>query len=292
MATSAEELGPALGAETSIRDPRPAQLCMLTALLTYGGLALDFVRSPVAVPLALVTAWMTETVLSEFDPPSPRAPARASSRARWAKLLVSGRRPSALISAVSALLLFRSEAAWPYAVVVAFAVASKRVFRFRGRHFVNPTNGAVVLGSLFLPGWIASGQWGHGLLLAFVLASGGLVVLTRAARLDTALAFLGGTATLLALRNLIIGYPWATLGHSFTSGTLWLFALYMMTDPKTTPRLRGARVVHGLWVALLAIALRQAFYVRDAFLWALFASAPLVPLLDLLTTTNSKGDPR
>jgi hypothetical protein len=51
-------------------------------------------------------------------------------------------------------------------------------------------------------------------------------------------------------------------------------------------------VAHGLWVALLAVALRQAFHVRDAFLWSLFASAPLVPLLDLLTTSNAKGDPK
>jgi len=103
---------------------------------------------------------------------------------------------------------------------------------------------------------------------------------------------LGGTAGALALRNVAYGYPWPTLGHAFTSGTLWLFALFMITDPRTTPRDRTARIAHGVWVATLAVALQQAFYVRHAFLWALLASAPLVPLLDHITASKPKGDDR
>lgn len=290
MATSTWELTSDVGAVRGSPDPRPAQLGILAVLLVYGAYALDFVLSPWAVPLTVGTAWVVETALSRLEATPTALDRRGHESVGWIATLLSGRRSSALISALSTLLLFRADAAWPYAVVVAFAIGSKRLFRFRGRHFVNPTNGAVVLGSLFLPGWIASGQWGHSVLFAFVLASGSLVVLTRAARLDTAVAFLGGTAVFLGLRNLTFGYPWPTLVHAFSSGTLWLFALYMITDPKTTPRARSARVAHGLWVAFVAVTLQQIFFLRDAFLWALFASAPLVPLLDLITVPNSKGD--
>lgn len=279
MATSTWELS--LVRPARIEDPRWAQLAILSALLAYGAFALDFVLSPWSVPVAILTAWSVETALEWRE--------RTQSLAEAWRSPLSGRRVSAVISALSALLLFRAETAWPYAAVVAFAILSKRIFRARGRHFVNPTNGAVVLGSLVLPGWIASGQWGHGVLLSFAFASGGLVVLTRAARLDTALAFLGGTLGALALRNLVYGHPWPTLGHAFTSGTLWLFALYMITDPKTTPQRRSARIAHGLWVAALAVFLQQVFYLRDAFLWALFVSAPLVPALDLWSARKSKG---
>ena len=99
---------------------------------------------------------------------------------------------------------------------------------------------------------------------------------------------MGGTAAFLALRNLTFGYPWPTLAHAFTSGTLWVFALYMITDPKTTPQGRGARIAHGLLVAGLAVTLQQLWYVRDAFLWALFACAPLVPLFDRFRPPRSE----
>lgn len=293
MATSILELASPSRGVPKIRDPRAAQLAILSALLAYGAFFLGFVKSPGAVPAALLAAVLVECAWSAGKTRRSAEP-RPSAAKRFgaAELLGSGRMPSALISALSTLLLFRAESPWTYAAVVALALSSKRLIRFRGRHFVNPTNGAVLLGSLVLPGWIASGQWGHSVLFAFVLGAGALVVLTPAARLDTALAFLGGTAGALALRILVYGYPWPTLGHAFTSGTLWLFALFMITDPKTTPRDRTARIAHGAWVAALAVALQQAFYVRHAFLWALLASAPLVPLLDHITASRLKGDHR
>lgn len=291
MTTSTLERLPARSATLAPRrplrafldDPRRPQLAILLALLAYGTLHLDFVLSPWAIPLTLIVAHLMETLI-------PRGPWHLCKVGCgfWGRSLAPGW--SGWVSGVSTLLLFRSESAWPYVVVVVLALGSKRILRVRGRHFVNPTNGAVVVGSLVLPGWIASGQWGHGVLLPFIMASGGLLVLTRAARIDTALSFLLGTAAFLALRNLAFGHPWPTLAHAFTSGTLWLFALYMITDPKTTPQARPARVAHGLWVAGLAIALQQLFFVRDAFLWALFASAPLVPLLDHFTAPRPKGD--
>jgi len=256
-------------------DPRWPQLAILSGLLAYGIAALDF-----DVDLATVGATF--------------AAALGIEAAFWAKgePNLHRRLPSALISSLSTLLLFRSEAAWASAAVVAWALTSKRILRIGGRHFVNPTNGAILLGTLLLPGWIPSGQWGHDILFPFVFVSTGLLVLTPAARLDTALAFLGGFAGSLALRNLAFGYPWPTLPHAMSSGTLWLFALFMITDPKTTPKRRRTRVVHGLFVAGLAVALQQAFYVRDSFLWALLVGAPLVPILDHWWPSRPKGDER
>ncbi|NJK88401.1 MAG: hypothetical protein HC923_02725 [Myxococcales bacterium] len=245
-----------------IEDPRKLQLTVLSGLAIYGITALDFVVSPFSVPAALLGAILTEAWFGR----------------RW----WSERHWSGAISAISSVLLFRSEYALAHAAVAAVAVASKHLLRVDGRHFVNPTNGAVLLGSLILPGWIASGQWGHDVLVVFVFAAAGTLVLSRAARIDTALAFLGTLLTALVLRSAVVGHSTGTIAHSFTSGTLWLFSLYMITDPKTTPAARIDRLAHGAFVALLAFWMQQSFYVRDAFLWALFVSAPLVPLFDRL----------
>lgn len=240
-------------------DPRKPQIAILSALLLFGALYRDFLPTVWALPAAFAGAWSVESALTGR---------------MW-----SPRHPSTLISSLSTVLLFRSEHAWVYAAVGAIAIASKRI-RMGGRHFINPTNGAVLLGSVLLPGWIGSGQWGHDLVLVFVLAGGASLTLASAARIDTALSVVLGTAAFLALRILVFGYPWPTWVHFFSDGAFWLFALYMVTDPKTTPRHGGMRVVHGLLVAGLSVALIQFWFVRDGFLWALLACAPLVPAFD------------
>jgi enediyne biosynthesis protein E5 len=260
----------------ALRDPRNLQICVLAILALYGALALDFVLSPFAAPCAIGAALVCEHALFRFrkDAFSPSAPPPYK---------------SALISALSSLLLYRSTNALAYAAVAAIAVTSKTVLRVRGRHFVNPTNGAVLLGSLLLPGWIASGQWGHDVVLIFGLAACASLVLSSAARLDSALAFIGGTLFVEMLRHFIFGYPWAVTVHHFTNGAFWLFALYMITDPKTTPRAKSLRIVHGILVAVAAISMAQFFYVRDAFLWALLALAPIVPIFDGLAQRQKES---
>lgn len=255
-----------------LRDPRNPQLLVLTILLAYGATTLDFLLTPWALPAALASAVVFEGLSFRFR----RTDASASPPYK-----------SAVIASFSSVLLFRSSEPWAYAAVAAIAIASKVLLRVRGRHFVNPTNVAVLLGSLVLPGWIASGQWGHDIVFVFVLASFATVTLTRAGRLDSAAAFVVGSLVGQVLRHFVLGYRWAEVGHHFTNGALWLFALSMITDPKTTPVARWARVAHGLFVAALGTLLAQLFWVRDSFMWALLASAPLVPLLDAVVRARA-----
>ena len=260
------------------KDPRYAQLLVLGSLLLYGIAYLDFSLPALAVPLTVGFACLVERLQFRWRraPDRPRPPYE-----------------SAAISALSTLLLLRSTEVWVYLAVVLVAVLSKSLIRIQGRHFVNPTNGAVLFGAAFLPAWITNGQWGHGVLFAFLLGTCGWLVTTRAGRLDSALAFLGGLLFFGVLRTLIFGYRWPVLLHLFENGALWLFAFYMVTDPRTTPDRRAHRVLHAVLVAGLTMTLIQFFYVRDSFLWALLALAPLVPALNWLTlrTRRSQAEP-
>jgi Na+-transporting NADH:ubiquinone oxidoreductase subunit NqrB len=251
-----------------LAEPRRLQILVPASLLVYGTTALDFVLSPWAVPITIATAVGLELLLFRFR--------RAKDRPRPPI-------ESALITSLSTLLLFRSTEAWAYAAVVAIAIASKVILRVKGRHFINPSNGAVLLGSLLFPGWIASGQWGHDVVLVFALAGVAALILARAGRLDSAFAYLGGAFVCQALRVEVLGYRWEEVAHRFTDGALWLFALYMITDPRTTPTARWARIAHGVLVAVFGTALAQFYWVRDDFLWALLALSPTVPLFDWIS---------
>lgn len=250
----------------TLQDARLWQALVLGSVLLFGVHALDFPLDATIIAVTLATG-----VLSEYG---------FATLARTAR---TARPLSAFISALSVLLLFRSTTFWTYPVVIGLAVASKYLIRVRGQHWLNPTNFAVLVGTLLLPGWVSSGQWGH--LAAMPLALGGLgiLVVLRAGRLDSALAFLSSSALFELGRLSYYGYPHLLdlFAHRFSNGALWLFTFYMITDPKTTPQHRWGRIAHAAIVALVSLLLSE-WYWKDTFLWALLFSAPLVPLFDWL----------
>ena len=108
----------------------------------------------------------------------------------------------------------------------------------------------------------------------------GLMVLQRAARLDTALAFAAVYSGLLVWRAVRLGDPLAIPLHQVQSGALVLFCCFMITDPRTTPEARVARLVFAAAVAILAHWLVFARQVPSGLYLALTIVSLLVPILD------------
>lgn len=246
-------------------DARLWQVVVLTGILLFGVHSLDFPLSLHVIVSTVLSGILSEYLCSVL-PRITREP-----------------RPlSATISSLSVLLLFRSSAVWAYPCVVMLAVASKYVIRCRGRHWLNPTNFAVLIGTVLLPGWLSSGQWGHLAILPLALGGLGILVLLRAGRLDSALTFLTVASGLECARILYYGYPQPVdiFVHRLNNGALWLFTFYMLTDPQTTPQERWGRLLHASLVAVFGFYLAEWWYWKDTFLWALLFLAPIVPLLD------------
>ena len=250
----------------TMQDARLWQALVLGSVLLFGVHSLDFPLDAITIACTLATG-----VLSEYG------------FAAVARTSHTPRPLSAFISALSVLLLFRSTVFWTYPIVMLLAISSKYLIRFRGQHWLNPTNFAVLTGTLLLPGWVSSGQWGHLSTVPLALGGLGILVVLRAGRLDSALAFLGSSALLELGRLSYYGYPhlFDIFTHRFSNGALWLFAFYMITDPKTTPQQRWGRIIHATVVALVSLLLSE-WYWKDTFLWALLFIAPLVPFFNRL----------
>jgi len=154
-------------------------------------------------------------------------------------------------------------------------------FSNRRKHIFNPANfGIVVAIALTHDAWISPGQWGEeSCYLLLFLATGG-IVLQKVGRWDTTVTFLGSYACMEALRNIWLGWTWNVWLHRLTSGSLLLFALFMITDPRTIPNARTSRIIWAVAIALLTFILRNVFFLPNAVFWALFALAPLTILLD------------
>ena len=66
------------------------------------------------------------------------------------------------------------------------------------------------------------------------------------------------------------------------SGSLLVFGLFMITDPRSTPEHRAGRILFAVVVAGGAYALQFGWQTREGLFYALALAAPLVPLLDRL----------
>lgn len=248
-----------------IRDPRYYQVAVLSTLLCYGIVELNFpitaLLALTIVATALGTQWIAGKVFGvrRFDPLSP------------------------LITSLSLTLLLRTDSITIAALAAILAIGSKFLLRVNGKHVFNPANFALVTLSFATPAaWLSSGQWGNATLLAFAFACLGLLVLTKARRAETTVSFLTVFAALLFGRALWLGDPLTIPVHQLQSGALLLFAFFMISDPKTTPNHAVGRSLYGALVAVIAYIIQFVFYEPHGAITALILSSPCVPLIDRL----------
>lgn len=248
---------------TALHDPRWYQVFVLSLLLGFGILVLDFgIRWENAVAIFSM-AQATQFVASRYLVRIPFDPL------------------SALITSCSLTLLLRTDLVSLAALAAVIAIGSKFVVRVRGKHVFNPANVALV--SLMLlsdSAWVSSGQWGSATIGALALACLGMLVLTRARRAETTIAFIVAYAMLLIGRALWLGDPLAIPLHQLQNGALLIFAFFMISDPKTTPNSAAGRVGFGALVAAIAYAIQFVLYEPNGPILALILAAPLVPLID------------
>ena len=278
-------------------DPRLYQIAMLASLLVYG---MGWLAFDITVPracLLLLTALGTQAlcdgvmriadggwrnwgmriwgmrVLNRVRQQSPiRNP--QSALGNWR---------SALISGLSLCLLLRTNRADLAFLAAVITIAAKFVFRFRGKHIFNPTNGGIVAILLMTSqAWVSPGQWGSVAFFAFLMACLGGVVVNRAARSDVTYAFIAFYCALLFGRSAYLGEPMTIPLHRLESGALLLFTFFMISDPKTTPDSRAGRVVLAALVAAGGWYVQFRLFRTNGLLWSLAACSLAVPLIDWL----------
>ena len=246
-------------------DPRLYQIACLGTLLIYGLGWRSFDISPLQIFLTLGTALATQAIGTKWS----RLPA-FDSKSAW-------------ISGLSLCLLLRVDQWWLAPLAAAIAVGSKFVLRWNNKHIFNPTNlGVAAVVAFSDRAWVSPAQWGAGPTIAFLVACLGGLVVNRAARSDVTYAFIGFYAAIVFGRAMWLGQPWSTPLHMLESGSLILFTFFMISDPKTTPNARVARLLYGAIVAAGAAFVAFVLFKPSGPIWSLVVLSPLVPILDRL----------
>lgn len=244
------------------RDPRLSQTIVLGLLVAWGVLALDLEIQWLTAASILVAAQATQAGAS-----------------RWAGIPYDPR--SALISSLSLILLLRTSAPWIAVVAAVATIAGKFLIRVGHKHVFNPTNFGIAVALLVFDGaWVSPGQWGSTVVWGLAIAGIGGLVVFHSSRSDITWAFLACWSAILVGRALVLGHPLQIPFHQLQNGAFLIFAFLMISDPKTTPDTRPGRLLFAALVAAVAGVLRFAYYEPNALIWALFACAPTVPLID------------
>ncbi|MBW4582322.1 MAG: RnfABCDGE type electron transport complex subunit D [Tildeniella nuda ZEHNDER 1965/U140] len=268
-------------------DARTYQILFLALFLVVGLGTRDWTLQPgmivVAIATCVTTQWMMVAVSGQRSARSQKPEGDSTLYPLAFSLYPSflSSLPSALVTSLGLSILVRADHYSTIVLACVAAIVSKFLIRVNGKHVFNPGNFGIVTALTLTPdAWVSPGQWGEeGWYALMFLSCGGLVV-GRVGRWDTTIAFLGSYAVLEAIRNVLLGWTWDVWAHRLMSGSLLMFSLFMITDPRTIPNARFGRVLWAVAIALLTFFLRNYLFLSTAVFWALFALAPLSILID------------
>lgn len=196
-----------------------------------------------------------------------------------------------------------------FAVVAGVSILTKYYIRFRGHHIFNPSNVGLVVAFLVIGSgivepldfwWAPPGPW---MLTAYAVIVGGGVLITRRLHLlEMATVFwvvLAAGLAVLASSGHCMTATWSptpVCGGRFwmtlvTSPEILIFLLFMITDPKTIPEGRAARVVFaatlGVFTTLMIAPHAIEYGAKVGLLASLVVWSPLRGLFDRMLPTLS-----
>jgi Na+-transporting NADH:ubiquinone oxidoreductase subunit NqrB len=194
---------------------------------------------------------------------------------------------SAYVSGISITILVRSPVLWPYALGAVISVLSKGVLRVRGRHLWNPTNLGICVLLFLAPYAVAplSVQWGNNLWPMLVIWIIGLSALRMAKRAHITLTYVASFFLFAFVRSLITDRGFLTEIAPITGPMYQLFALFMVTDPKTTVNSRWGAALVACLIAFVEMLFRLAEVIYAPF-YALFIVGPVALLVEMWWTSR------
>ena len=239
-------------ARWSALDPRKTIAVILFTYLVLGFTVLGFNRGPAQAVLTTASACALEVLLC-----------RIFNKA-WIWPL------SAMITSFSlTILLNYSHDYFVLFVPVFFAIGSKYLFTFRGRHVLNPALSGLAFSLLFASSLITAApsyQWnGIESMSLFMGMLGVFFLVPKVRRGPLVVSWLVSFTVLTALRAFVMRWhlPFETLFlGTLSSPAFFLYTFFMITDPATSPANRRTQVVTGIALAVLDLAfhLQQSYY--------------------------------
>jgi len=184
---------------------------------------------------------------------------------------------SSVNTSLGVIFLLRAVDLYIFLIVIVIAIAQKHLLKIDGKHFLNPSNIAVIAGLSLFPyqTYTSPEQWGSfwglGILMIFL----GFYITHRVGRLMIPLVFM---LAYTILSYLFLTHNIVEIFLILISGSFILFIFFMLTDPRTTPETTLSQVMFSVIIALLTIVLELFLGVKDINMFlALFIVTLSIP---------------
>lgn len=295
-----------------MKDPRLRLSVVIMTLQVLGQTVLGFRLSIAQVLVAISTSLLLEAGITLYRGGDLKWPASA---------MLTGNGVALLLRTVGT----RHGDWWSlngaeyFAIAAVLGIASKHLVRPFGRHIYNPSNLGLVLTFILAgpahvyPQYLWWGPMGVPVAAAWLVIIAGAIWVLRPIRMwPMVLAFAIPFALIVAgfaaggacfdaiwRRDSVCGANyWIGIA---ASPEVAIFVLFMMSDPRTSPRAPVARAVYGLLTALVAAGLlylqQTEFGIKVSILAALTIVCTLVPLIEMVSArrraaTTDVGQPR
>lgn len=233
-------------------DPRLPVGFILFTYLALGMTVLGFNRTPMQAAVTTMSAAALELFLGRLF------------RGRWFFPW------SAIITSMGLSILLNYSHDYALLLVpVFFAIGTKYLFTFNGRHALNPALAGVAFSLILSRELITAApayQWmGIESMAIFIIALALVFVMPKANRTWLVGSFLFFFTVQILLRSVIMRHhlPFETLFlGTLTSPSFFLFTFFMITDPATSPNARSQQIWAGFWLATLDLVLhlRHSYY--------------------------------
>ncbi|MBL7557039.1 MAG: VCBS repeat-containing protein [Bdellovibrionaceae bacterium] len=233
-------------------DPRVPVAAILFTYLVLGLTVLGFNRSPAQAIVTTITCCTLEVILTYIF------------KKKWIFPL------SAMITSFSlSFLLNYSHDFLLVFIPIFFAIGSKYILQFNGKHFFNPAMMGVALSLLFAEDLVTASpayQWnGIATMSIFIIALGLIFVIPKVSRTWLVLSFLFFFSIQTALRAFIMKHhlPFETLFlGTLSSPAFFIFTFFMITDPASSPKTKKDQIIVGFSLATvdLLLHLYQSYY--------------------------------
>jgi hypothetical protein len=264
------------------RDKRFYAPLLISSILLMGDAAFGILDNHSSALMARLTSGYVETISPTFLAILTAIAAEMllgrSYYGKWPHLA------SAYVSGISAGILIKSPATWPFVFCALISITSKYVLRLSDRHLWNPTNFGMTAMLFLAPEHVASlsVQAGNEIWAVAVIWVLGGLILWQLGRLHIPVAFIAAFVPLSILRTWVTHNPVMTELAPLTSPMFQLYIFFMITDPKSTTKTWRRQVIVAVAVAVMETFLRLAFRDVHSLYHALFTVGPVANLIEIV----------
>jgi Na+-translocating ferredoxin:NAD+ oxidoreductase RnfD subunit len=245
----------------SMSDPRWGVLAILASYIILGITVLGFNRSPAQILLIISSACCLDITYHWLF------------RKREILFPLSG----AITGCSLSILTNFGHGLWLPFVPVFFAISSKYLITFQGRHVFNPALFGITLSLLLTNGAISAApayQWGGSVAtIAFIITAALIAFVFKIKRTALIISFLIFYTLQLCIRAFLMQWhlpPETLFMGALSSPAFYLFTFFMITDPKTSPQSMRGQIGMAFFIVVVDLILHK-FETLSTFFFAGFA---------------------